>query len=209
MKIKNGVFLLDATIEYRHIPNIDTNSRPYFTWKSVIHRLYYESQLAKRPEYRECILTKDWFYFDNFLNWYNSKEYGENLDKDLKNFGKQEYSADNCLLLSKVTNNFLVGLFTEKSRLMKGVQLYTNRYRKCWKAQINNGVKTVCIGWFYSELEAHIAWQQAKIERLNHVRDLETSSEVKFYLTELENRLKLCIENNLELTFNNKEIKNV
>lgn len=209
MEIRNGVFLLNDTVEYRHISNICKNSRPYFTWKSIIHRIYYDSQSTGNPNYKKCILANDWFYFDNFLEWYNSREYGENIDKDLKNFGKQEYSSDNCLLLSKVTNNFLVGLFTKKSKLMKGVQLYANRYKKCWKAQVNNGTRTILIGWFYSELEAHIAWQQAKIERLGYIKSLETSNEVKFYLTKLEDKFKFSIKNNLELTFNNKEIEHV
>lgn len=151
----------------------------YAAWVSMLHRVYYSSQLKKGPSYSDISVCNEWFHYSNFENWFLSQNYETDLDKDLKYpVHNKLYSPDTCLLIPKSVNGFLVGLF-DVGTLMKGVQHYKHRKgTKVWKAQISrdSGKGAKHLGWFYTEEDAHLAWKYAKLKKCEELYNAVNSS---------------------------------
>lgn len=183
-------------------------SKAYLKWKSMLNRCYNLKQLAKAPAYRGVDVCEDWLTFENFESWINTQPFDTELDKDLRVLGSEIYSPETCMLVSKEVNGFMIGLNDSRGKFARGVCHYPNRYRKCWKSQINLGNGSVALGWFYSEAEAHKTWQLAKA-----VRCLDIASRQVNQL--LISRLEVIAYNLLEdsssgvETVNLKGMKNV
>ena len=174
----------------------------YTSWVSMLHRVYYSSQLKMRPSYANASVCDEWFNYVNFENWYLSQTYETDLDKDLKYpIHNKIYSPETCLLIPSNLNGFLVGLF-DVGGFMKGVQHYPHRKgTKVWKAQISrdSGKGAKHLGWFYTEEAAHLAWKSVKLQKC-----LELSTKVNNELVPYVENLYRVIEN-----FNFKGAKNV
>lgn len=145
----------------------------YATWKSMIYRCYNPKQKLRARSYADVSVTEEWHRFSNFEPWFRHRYFsGCCLDKDLIDWNNNLYGPDTCSVLTEEVNNFLVGLHVQ-GMYLKGVVYYPDRGLKVWKSQINLGNGSVCLGWFYSEMEAHVAWQKAKAERAFYLSNLE------------------------------------
>lgn len=79
----------------------------YSTWTGAISRCYCPTSLKKRPSYFGCSVSKDWFCYQNFAEWYTTHEsfgLGYELDKDLLVKGNKIYSAETCTMIPRDIN---------------------------------------------------------------------------------------------------------
>lgn len=181
IRIFNGyAYPTNAHFTKKNKRDINTNSTSYLKWKSMLHRCYNLKQLERVPTYREVSVCPEWWDYLSFKEWYDLQPFENFLDKDILDIGNTLYHPASCLLVSKEVNNFFIGLSLENSAYLKGVCHYTNRFKKCWKAQVNiNGTGQKSIGWFYSEIAAHSAWQNRKAEIGYELANKQTNVKVK------------------------------
>lgn len=101
----------------------------YMSWSSMINRCYArENDVAY---YNVSSVSKEWFNFQNFANWYDENKYDVegrlHLDKDILYPGNKIYSPSHCLLVPQRINM----LFTNKKNkrgLPNGITKYKNTY---------------------------------------------------------------------------------
>lgn len=77
-------------------------------WKSMITRCYSAYYQEGKPTYIGCKVDDEWFNFQNFASWCESREdykKGFHLDKDLLVLGNKEYSKTNCCFLPSEINS--------------------------------------------------------------------------------------------------------
>ena len=138
----------------------------YIMWKSMLGRCYSEKLLNLQVSYKGCEVCEDWKYFSKFKDWAVKQNiYGNYLDKDLLYAGNRIYSPTHCVMVTRQVNNFI----TERNRLRGNFLLgvcYHKQNRK-YNAQCNDPFdKSIrgYLGYFDTELEAHLAWKSRKHE---------------------------------------------
>ena len=170
----------------------------------MIDRCYNEKQLNNSYGYDNTVVSDDWLIFSNFEKWCRPKYSPPlQLDKDLKTLGANVYSENNCLLVEKEINCFLSNLFKCRGDLLMGTVYYSKRAgTKTWRAQINNGSGSESIGWFYSEKDAHRAWQLEKINRAKYlINTVAKDEEVVYYLNLLIDKISNDVEHGIPTVF--------
>ena len=139
---------------------------PYYVrWVGLIQRCYSEVWLKRQPSYEGCSVHEDWKYFSNFKTWMMNQDWeGKALDKDLLILGNKMYGPDTCVFVEQVVNNFTTERKSAQGQYMLGVYWY--KPKSCFKAQVNNPFtgKREHLGYFDTELEAHLAWKSRKHE---------------------------------------------
>jgi len=159
----------------------------YAKWKDMLKRCYCEKAIKRRPTYTECYVCDSWLYFSNFRDWVISqkdKDWKEkHLDKDILYAGNKEYSPETCVFVSFSLNMLDTG-FNDKDGSLRGAS-FCNTYKK-YKSRCNCPVtgKRVSLGYYETELEAHLAWKAYKHKIALSLAELETDERVS-------NRLKL------------------
>lgn len=166
----------------------ESSSPQYIRWVSMLQRCYDKGSLLRDPSYAGVGVCEDWKIFSNFRDWMNSKDWdGLCLDKDLLS-GKL-YSPETCLFISPELNKFWTG-----SRSKTGGLVGTNyeKDRNKYKASIKDPRigRSVTIGRFNTEIEAHQAYLEVKLSILPFFMERE-SSEVREVLKSIINGEKL------------------
>ncbi len=170
MKILYGVAVKD--LNYRMFKYRDGTllwSCPYYyTWRSMISRCYSEKKLSSHPAYKECTVCSEWLTFSNFRKWMSQQKWENmHLDKDLLLEGNKVYSPMTCIFVTREVNNFTIKSEKTRGCCPLGVNKRTpdknmiNPHKNPYQAKIGNKY----LGVFSTPLEAHKAWQLAKIER--------------------------------------------
>ena len=166
--------------------------RTYTVWRSIIKRCYG----ASHPNYENVKMHEDWFYFSNFKKWYESQDNkNKEVDKDLLYYQNKLYSADNCVLVDKEVNQFLVTRERSRGKYPLGVSL--DKRSGLFRARSAGNIligKSEWIGNFKTTEEAHIAWQKSKIEIAKWLYNKQTNPLVKKGLLRVINKLEyeLC-----------------
>lgn len=98
----------------------------YSAWKRMLQRCYCESyRCFSAYSGRGVTVAKEWLNYQNFAEWYYSRELrgeGYELDKDLKDPEGTLYSKDTCLLIPPKLNKMLSKSNTSKTSTgLKGV----------------------------------------------------------------------------------------
>ena len=146
-------------------------------WDQMEKRCTHGSvQQVRAKSYEGCLnLFSD---FQEFVEW-SRTEYGYclrdagtgkmwSLDKDLLSFGKI-YSPNTCVFVPNKVNIFLAYKHTKLGELPIGV--YFNKSRGKYVGQIKINGKAYNLGGYSEPLEAHRAWQVAKIEAARILMD--------------------------------------
>ena len=128
----------------------------YLTWKRMLTRCVLNTHSA----YGDVKISKEWWIFDDFKDWYDKNYYSiENekmcLDKDLLT-NNREYSSENCCFLPQRINNFL----TNKKRKHEETGVHVRKktgYLQVSSKDITGKQKT--IGTFKTIEEARIAYK--------------------------------------------------
>lgn len=139
---------------------------PYYrAWTSMLKRCYSVKYQEKRPTYKGCTVVDEWLTFSNFKRWMEQQDWeGKQLDKDLLFEGNKMYSAESCAFVTNRVNTFTTDCGASRGEWLIGV---------CWNKE-KNKFMSMCsnpftkkqehLGNFTSELEAHKAWLNRKLE---------------------------------------------
>lgn len=132
-------------------------------------------------------MCAEWHSLNKFSLWFKENYiHGYHLDKDLLIAGNRVYSPTTCVFVPQKVNSFITLSNKSRGLLPLGVDLYKNKFRS--QIQINGCKNT--LGLFSDSMEAHKAWQLAKLEQA-----------IAFNFPPLQriiDQLTFEIENNLE-----------
>jgi hypothetical protein len=100
----------------------------YMTWAGMIERVHVIEALDKRPTYRVCGISEDWYCFANFYEWAKQQTGSSNkrwqLDKDILMKGNKLYSKDTCCFVPSDINALFTKRDKERGKYPIGVTLH-------------------------------------------------------------------------------------
>ena len=137
---------------------------PYLNrWKAMIARCYSEREPTKFPKYRGITVCPEWLYLSNFEKWMMAQDWeGNELDKDFLSYGEKVYSPETCAFIPKRMNYYLGDCIERRGQFALGVTYQADRKR--FASYVRKAGRSVGLGRFKSEIEAHNAYQKAKLE---------------------------------------------
>ncbi len=157
----------------------------YRVWKSMLERCYSNKTQEKNPTYKGCSVSEEWLLFSNFRGWMVTQDWdGKHLDKDLLLEGNKVYSAETCVFVTRMVNNFTLDRGNDRGEWMIGVNWHkgNNKFRsRCCNPFTKRGEN---LGYFDSELEAHNEWLKRKLELAKELATIQTDERVAKALIE-------------------------
>lgn len=143
-------------------------------WSGVIARAGgSKSYLEKFPVYEG--VTNDFKCFQSFTDWCHA-EFGYflkdkhdrfwNLDKDILVEGNKSYSESTCCFIPTELNSLF--LKRERGRGQYPIGVIWHKSSETFVAACSHNGKPEHIGCFSNPLDAHRAWQEAKIRTVRH-----------------------------------------
>lgn len=145
-------------------------SKEYSVWVRMLDRCYSTTN-DTRKTYEGCEVTSSFRYFPFFKDWcHNQVGFGEKgfaLDKDILVKGNKVYSPETCCFVPQEINNLLTNKKTGSKSIKSGVSFN----KECGKyiVRFSKGSKTKHIGYFVTELEAFLAYKEAKEQQIKVV----------------------------------------
>lgn len=138
----------------------------YRKWKAMIDRCYYRlgNKGRNNQTYVGCTICDEWIYFSNFKSWMEQQNWeGKQLDKDLLSGANKIYSPETCCFIPLLVNVFMTERTSNRGEYLIGVDF--RKQKSKFRARCKNPYtgKSVDLGLFKSELEAHQAWLDKKI----------------------------------------------
>lgn len=191
-KDKNGNWRKSYTVN-----GISYQTRSGVLWNGMNDRCNPNGTVQKNnPTYIGC--TNEFYSFHEFSEWCQS-QYGYliieksgklwQLDKDLLSVGNKIYSMDTCIFVPCRVNTLLNSRRTSRGEYPIGVN-WIRRDNK-FAASCNDGSgKQKGLGSFNTPMEAHQAWQKAKIDRIQSICN---DTEIKLH-TKLLPALQIQLE---------------
>ena len=192
MKANNlvfGVGINDADYAVTEYETIEVNGKrnykqvwvcPYYrVWKHMLMRCYSTKYQERKPTYKGCSVSEEWWRFSNFRRWMEKQEWkGMQLDKDILFEGNKVYSAETCVFVSGALNRFTTDSGASRGEWMIGVTWRKDKDK--FEAQVNNPFtkKQEKLGLFVNELETHQAWLKRKLELAHLIAEEQTDSRV-------------------------------
>mgnify|MGYP000067771257 CR=1 FL=1 len=170
-------------------------SEAYAAWNCMFDRCYSRKFQERNPSYIGCTVCPEWHNFQSFAKWFDEnhpKDGGRyELDKDLKVIGNRVYSPTACLFVSATVNNFIIERRDYGNCNLAGVSF--ERSRGKFRATCQNPItkKSVLIGRFSSEIDAHMAWRNKKSKFAYELANEQESNEVRSALL----RWKYALDN--------------
>jgi len=151
---------------------------PYYrAWSSMLMRCYSPKFQAAHPTYKGCSVSEEWLTFSNFRSWMEKQDFvDKQLDKDLLFEGNKVYSAETCVFVTRVVNNFTIDRGSLRGGWLLGVSW--DKKKSKFKSQCRNQFtkKQENLGLFDCEVEAHQEWLKRKLE-LAHLLAAEQTDE--------------------------------
>lgn len=153
---------------------------PYYrTWKHMLMRCYSSKYQEKQPTYKDCTVSEEWLTFSAFKSWMEKQEWeGLQLDKDILFEGNKVYSANTCVFVSRIVNMFLTDRGAARGNYLIGC-LWDKKVKK-FRAYCRNPFmkKLEHLGYFTTEIEAHRAWCERKLELAKELAAIQTDPRV-------------------------------
>lgn len=153
------------------------HKKAYREWLSMFTRCYDDKYQEKYLTYKECVVCKEWYNFQNFAEWYYNNYYeikGQKmrLDKDILNKGNKIYSPNTCVFVPERINNLFVKRDNDRGELPIGCT-YNDKDKKWIKVQCNMINKQEHIGFFsYKEpFKAFTCYKNFKENYIKQVAD--------------------------------------
>lgn len=152
-----------------------TNGKPtksYATWGGMFDRCYSTSR--HYPTYKNCVVSKSWYCFQDFSSWYYDKLYKfidcgvkMQLDKDLlsvNGHGKL-YSPDTCTLLPDIINTGISNS-SRNGKYLPGTDcVKSGKFR----SKISRYGADKFLGTFSREIDAHNLYTKEKIKYIKEL----------------------------------------
>ena len=157
----------------------------YQTWSDMLKRCHSEKFQENRPTYKGCTVSGEWLKFSAFKTWMEKQDFeGKELDKDLLFEGNKVYSAETCVFVTQMVNNFTTGCRAARGEWLIGV--YWNKQTGKFLSSCRNPFtkKSEYLGLFTCELEAHQAWLKRKLELAHELAAIQTDPRVAKALIE-------------------------
>ena len=159
---------------------------PYYrVWKNMLQRCYSTKFQERNPAYKGCIVSDKWITFSVFKSWMEKQDWEcKQLDKDILFEGNNVYSEETCVFVTQTVNKFTIDSGAARGEWLIGV---------CWDkkkgkfvSRCNNPLtkKSEHLGLFDSELEAHQAWLERKLELAHLLAAEQTDDRVAKALIE-------------------------
>jgi hypothetical protein len=131
----------------------------YIYWISLFSRCYGESELLKRPRYKDCTICEEWHNFQNFAEWFDNNYYEIDnekmcLDKDILVKGNKVYSPDTCIFVPDRINCLFVKSNNVRGDYPIGVSKSRNTTNKHFLCRCNTLDKSVYLGHYQTPEEA-------------------------------------------------------
>ena len=145
-------------------------SKEYNVWVRMLDRCYSTANNTRKT-YEGCEVTSSFRYFPFFKDWcHNQVGFGEKgfaLDKDILVKGNKVYSPETCCFVPQEINNLLTNKKMGSKSIRSGVSF--NKERGKYIVRFSKGSKTKHIGYFVTELEAFLAYKEAKEQQIKVV----------------------------------------
>lgn len=142
---------------------------PYYVkWTSILQRCFDPKFKEKRPTYMGCTVCEEWKYFSNFKKWVDSQPNRDwqncEPDKDILVDGNKHYGPETVVFITAGLNTF-ISHTKNNGCTMLGVSI-DKRKKKPFQARCSNPLtgKNIFLGYYSTELEAHLAWKARKHE---------------------------------------------
>lgn len=135
----------------------------YDIWSKLLKRCYDQKTQEKHPTYIGCTVSKEWYDYQNFAEWFYNHPYsalGYHLDKDILTHGNKIYSPKTCCLIPRELNNLFTDRRNHRGEYPQGVSLHKPS-GKYLAHVMTNGVKKH-LGCFTCPNEAHRVYKKAK-----------------------------------------------
>lgn len=166
---------------------------PYYkTWASMLNRCYSAKFQERYPTYAGCTVSEDWHVFSNFRAWMKKQDWeGFHLDKDLLFQGNKIYSADTCVFVSRVANNFTIDSGASIGGLMIGAcwDKASKKFQACCRNPFTG--RQEHLGRFTCEQQAHNAWLKRKLELAHELASIQTDPRVAKALIDRYSKLQI------------------
>ena len=166
---------------------------PYYKkWVDMLVRCFSSNFQERRPTYRGCTVSEDWKSLSNFIRWVDSQPNKDwidcELDKDLLIRGNKYYSENTVVFITPSLNNFIKDRGNDRGGYMIGACYKPNESKKRpYRSDCCNPFtgKQEYLGYYFTELEAHKAWQAKKHELACQLADLQTDQRISSRLYEM------------------------
>lgn len=138
----------------------------YVIWANMLKRCYSKAISAKNKTYRDISVCEEWLIFSNFKSWLDSYEYrkeGWQLDKDLLVKGNKVYGPDTCVFLPPRLNSLFVKCDSCRGNLPIGVHFDKSRLK--YKVTVQNEHDKQSQKRFHTQEEA-FSWYKSEKERV-------------------------------------------
>ena len=145
----------------------------YDRWLRMLERCYSKKVHERFPTYIGCYVSDEFKDYSKWREWYDNYPYKQDdwhLDKDLLVKGNKVYSRETCVFLPKLINVTLVTRYNNRGKYLIGVSW--DKTNKAFKAQVcKNKGKQEKLGYYNTEIEAHLAYKEAKEAYLKELAD--------------------------------------
>jgi hypothetical protein len=176
-----GCGINDSKVSIKNPANAEHYA--YSDWCGLLERVVLSKTDPKYVAYKNVTVAEDWLYFSNFLNWAISQPNKNwrkcHLDKDLFSLEHPKYSSETCAYLDRKINNFISSKQGENNgKYLVGACFIKSR--NDWLAQCVDPFKPKSkhVGYFKTELEAHLAWKFKKHEYACRLAELQDDPRV-------------------------------
>lgn len=150
----------------------------YRAWKSMIFRCYSPTYQKRFPTYVGCTVCEEWRTFMAFRAWMLLQDHeGKDLDKDVWVPGNKVYSPETCLFLTARVNYFMLDCGASRGAYLIGVSFKKESGKYAAQVCIRPG-RNKHLGYFTTEIEAHLAWAYAKRNRAYELASEQTDERV-------------------------------
>ena len=143
----------------------------YRKWQGMLERCYSEKYHIKKPTYIGCSVSKDWFNFQVFADWFydetNGYKEGYQLDKDILIKGNKIYSPETCCFVPQEINTLLVKGDSKRGNLPIGVRKNHNGFQA--RLSINGNLKNM--GTYSTQEEAFSVYKKEKESYIKNLAD--------------------------------------
>lgn len=145
--------------------------KEYALWKEMIRRCYDESFKTKHTSYDKCCVSDNFKHLSYFKEWCGKQVGFDNddwhLDKDILLKGNKIYSEDTCVFVPRIINQAVVTNKLNRGKFLIGV--HQDRREGRFLSCMSIGGERQILGHFNDELEAFLAYKQAKENYLKEV----------------------------------------
>lgn len=166
----------------------------YQVWCDMIIRCYSKNSASKTPTYKDCYVCDEWHNFQNFAEWHKRESKGGveklQIDKDLKLIGNKVYSPETCILVSHQVNSFTTDRRASRNGSLIGASWSKQKGKYASYCNRPFSDKMDYLGYFDSEIAAHMAWRNRKYEYAIMLANQQEREEVKAALLNWAKALK-------------------